>query len=573
MELAIDNVKEEVLNMLNEKYEKNTNLLEALLKLYFCIDENDKITPEEEMLLEKDYIDIIHEQGRKFEKDADINNLEIKKIVTAISYSKKRNIFSELPFEKDLRIFKNINTIYFLYTKETNESFNRISEEIQKKNIKSIGIEIIGNTIEESYKEIKELIHSGKISKSDTIFDTTLGMKTLSTAMYRISSERQIRAINWNEKQISKYTINGKVVGKSNGIINLYPTMTLNFMREPIKENLSIYTMINEAIEKMDYFNVSKFYKIIGRDDMSFFYNEIGKIFNLDKMLDYDSYTFYDELEEILKNIFNYGKPYEKETKNKLKEVICFLLFLVLYEDYEDFRRKEIEWFKFNDKIFNIKEKDFEKFEEKYFEFDKDKYYYYLMAKEYFSSGNRNRIYLDELITKINDEIKNEGEEEFETFDEVASYIYEDEDYNAFDFDFEKELKEETLKLTFGETFIKIPCIEAKNNFLEVRVNLKKNKIKYIPICKLLEIANNKRKLDSKEVEEILERKDEKLRKGAKKPSPISRTFNEVKSGIREINELIKSEMKRNNILEEDFILLNPQKGNYSIFISDKFQW
>ena len=134
-------------------------------------------------------------------------------------------------------------------------------------------------------------------------------------------------------------------------------------------------------------------------------------------------------------------------------------------------------------------------------------------------------------------------------------------------------MKEETLKLTFGETFIKIRCIEAKNNFLEVRVNLKKNKIKYIPICKLLEIANNKRKLDSKEVEEILERKDEKLRKGAKKPSPISRTFNEVKLGIKEINELIKSEMKRNNILEEDFILLNPQKGNYSIFISDKFQW
>ncbi len=180
---------------------------------------------------------------------------------------------------------------------------------------------------------------------------------------------------------------------------------------------------------------------------------------------------------------------------------------------------------------------------------------------------------LSDFITKINDEIKNEGEEEFETFDELASYIYEDEDYNAFDFDFEKELKEETLKLTFGETFIKIPCIEAKNNFLEVRVNLKKNKIKYIPICKLLEIANNKRKLDSKEVEEILERKDEKLRKGAKKPSPISRTFNEVKSGIREINELIKSEMKRNDILEEDFILLNSQKGNYSIFISDKFQW
>ena len=82
MQLTIDNVKEEILNMLDKKYKKDVDLLESLLKLYFCIDENDKITPEEEMLLEKDYIDIIHEQGKKFEKDADINNLEIKKIVT-----------------------------------------------------------------------------------------------------------------------------------------------------------------------------------------------------------------------------------------------------------------------------------------------------------------------------------------------------------------------------------------------------------------------------------------------------------------------------------------------------------
>lgn len=571
MELTLANIKEEILNMVDESYETNRELLDLILKLYFY--ENNKMTSEEKLLLERDYKNIIQEQGEKFAREADLDNFGITKIVSAVSYSEKKDIFSELPFEKDLRIFKNVKKIYFLYTKETIESFNKISEDMKGRNIKSFGIQIVGNTIEESYKEIKKLIYSGKISKLDTIFDTTLGMKTLSTAMYRISSERQIRAINWNEKQISKYAINGKVVGKSNGIINLYPTMTLNFMREPIKENLSIYAMINEAIEKMDYFNVSRLYKIIGRDDMAFFYSEIGKIFNLDKMLDYDSYTFYDELEEILKNIFNYGKPYEKETKNKLKKVICFFLFLVLYEDYENFTKREIQWFKFNDKIFNIKEKDFEKFEEKYFEFDKDKYYYYLMAKEYFSSGNRNRIYLDGLITKINDEIKNEGEEEFETFDEVASYIYEDEDYNDFDFDFEKELKEETLKLTFGETFIKIPCIEAKNNFLEVRVNLKKNKIKYIPICKLLEIANNKKTLDSKEVIEILERKDEKLRKGAKKPSPISRTFNEVKLKIREINELIKSEMKKNNISEEDFILLNPQKGNYSISISDIFQW
>ena len=570
MELTHTSIKKEVLNMVDESYETNRELLDLILKLYFH--ENNEMTSEEKLLLEKDYKNIIQEQGEKFAREADLDNFGITKLVSAVSYSQKKDIFSELPFEKDLRIFKNVKKIYFLYTKETIESFNKISEDMKGRNIKSFGMQIVGNTIEESYKEIKKLIYSGKISKLDTIFDTTLGMKTLSTAMYRISSERQIRAINWNEKQISRYVVNNGEIKKANGNTHLYPTMTLNFMKEPIKEHLSIYTMINEAIEKMDYHNVAKFYKITGRDDIAFFYNEISKIFDLDKMLDEDSYSFYDKLEEILKKIFNYERSYEKETQNKLKKVICFLLFLILYEDYEDFEKREIEWFKFNDKMFGIKEKDFEKFEEEYFEFDKDKYYYYLMAKEYFLSGKRNKIYLNEVVKKINDEIKANGmEEEFNNLDEITSYIYEDEE--VIDFDFEKELKEETLKLTFGETFIKIPCIEAKNNFLEINVNLKKNNIKHIPIFKLLEIANTERKLESKEVSDILKNRDRKLRKGSKNPSPISRTFNEVKLEIKKINELVKVEMKKNNLLEEDFILLNLQKANYSIFISDKFQW
>ena len=570
MEQTLDSIKKEVLNMIDESYETNRELLDLILELYFY--ENNEMTSEEKLLLERDYKNIIQEQGEKFAREADLDNFGITKIVSAVSYSQKKDIFSELPFEKDLRIFKNVKKIYFLYTKETIESFNKISEEMNGKNIKSIGIQIVGNTIEESYKEIKKLIYSGKISKLDTIFDTTLGMKTLSTAMYRISSERQIRAINWNEKQISRYVVSDIGIKKVNGNIHLYPTMTLNFMKEPIKEHLSIYTMINEAIEKMDYHNVAKFYKITGRDDMAFFYREISKIFDLDKMLDEDSYSFYDKLEEILKKIFNYERSYEKETQNKLKKVICFLLFLILYEDYEDFEKREIEWFKFNDKVFDIKEKDFKKFEEEYFEFDKDKYYYYLMAKEYFLSGKRNKVYLNEVVKKINDEIKADGmEEEFNNLDEITNYIYEDED--VIDFDFEKELKEETLKLTFGETFIKIPCLEAKNNFLEINVNLKANNIKYIPIYKLLEVANTERKLGSDEVRNILENRDRKLRKEAKNPSPISRIFNEVKSVIKEINKLIKEEMKKNNLLEEDFILLNSQKANYSIFISDKFQW
>ena len=243
MELTLDSIKKEVLDMVNESYETNIELLDLILKLYFY--ENNEMTPEEKLLLERDYKNIIQEQGEKFAREADLDNFGITKIVSAVSYSQKKDIFSELPFEKDLRIFKNVKKIYFLYTKETIESFNKISEEMNGKNIKSIGIQIVGNTIEESYKEIKKLIYSGKISKLDTIFDTTLGMKTLSTAMYRISSERQIRAINWNEKQISRYVVSDIGIKKVNGNIHLYLTMTLNFMKEPIKEHLSIYTMIN----------------------------------------------------------------------------------------------------------------------------------------------------------------------------------------------------------------------------------------------------------------------------------------------------------------------------------------
>ena len=159
-------------------------------------------------------------------------------------------------------------------------------------------------------------------------------------------------------------------------------------------------------------------------------------------MLDDDSDVFYEKLEKVLKNIFSYNKPYEKETQNKLKKVVSFLLFLILYEDYEDFEKREIEWFRFNDKVFGIKEKDFKKFEEEYFEFDKDKYYYYLMAKGYFLSGKRNKIYLNEVVKKKNDEIKADGmEEEFNNLDEITNYIYGDED--VIDFDFEKELKNE----------------------------------------------------------------------------------------------------------------------------------
>lgn len=116
MELTLDSIKKEVLNMVDESYETNRELLDLILKLYFY--ENNKMASEEKLLLERGYKNIIQEQGEKFAREADLDNFGITKIVSAVSYSEKKDIFSELPFEKDLRIFKNVKKYIFCILKK-----------------------------------------------------------------------------------------------------------------------------------------------------------------------------------------------------------------------------------------------------------------------------------------------------------------------------------------------------------------------------------------------------------------------------------------------------------------------
>lgn len=88
-------------------------------------------------------------------------------------------------------------------------------------------------------------------------------------------------------------------------------------------------------------------------------------------------------------------------------------------------------------------------------------------------------------------------------------------------------------------------------------------------IFRLLEVANTEKKLEAK----YFRKRRQKIKKGAKNTSLVSRIFNEVKLGIKEINKLIEKEMRNNSFPKKNFILFNSKKGNYEIFISDKFQW
>ena len=308
-------------------------------------------------IFEEDFKNHLSNEKKLLEEDG-VDTSEITKIVSAFSHSYSENsILEELPFEKDLRIFPNIKTLYLLYTDQTESKFLEYKEASKYRDkIKIEGI-LIENSIEMLYKEIVKLIQDGKISKNNTVLDTTLGFKEIGIVFYRISVEKQIKSINWRETMLPNYkpvddNKNEFIKGKGQG-----PRMSLvtklNLMKEPLEESNRIYRKINENILKVNCKAVSDLYEVVGIDDLRFFYEEIGKLFNFFKMLEYseDIENFYSDLNEALKKIFKY--KFLSENISRLREYIKYLLRIV-YRVKND----NINWIKFSKNIFGITENE-----------------------------------------------------------------------------------------------------------------------------------------------------------------------------------------------------------------------
>ena len=310
-------------------------------------------------IFEEDFKNHLSNEKRLLEEDG-VDTSEITKIVSAFSHSYSENsILEELPFEKDLRIFPNIKTLYLLYTDQTESKFLEYKEASKYRDkIKIEGI-LIENSIEMLYKEIVKLIQDGKISKNNTVLDTTLGFKEIGIVFYRISVEKQIKSINWRETMLPNYkpvddNKNEFIKGKGQG-----PRMSLvtklNLMKEPLEESNRIYRKINENILKVNCKAVSDLYEVVGIDDLRFFYEEIGKLFNFFKMLEYneDIENFYSDLNEALKKIFKY--KFLSENISRLREYVKYLL-RVIYRVKSDCI--DIKWLKFSNNIFGITENE-----------------------------------------------------------------------------------------------------------------------------------------------------------------------------------------------------------------------
>ena len=358
------------------RYDKRNN------QLGVKIDENDYNLK----AFEEDFIRHLSNEKRLLEEDG-IKTEKITKIVSAYSHSySEKSILEDLPFEKDLKIFTNIDTLYLLYTKQTKSKFLEYKEICKYKDKVKIEGLLIDTSIEMLYKEIVKLIQDGKISKNDTILDTTLGFKEIGIVFYRISVEKQIKSINWRETMLPNYKSiddSGNIFVKENGQGPRMSLVTrLNLMKEPLEESNRIYRKINENILKVNCKAVSDLYEVVGIDDLRFFYEEIGKVFNFFKMQEYceDTEKFYSDLNERLKKIFEY--KFLPENISRLREYVKYLLRIVYRVENDN-----INWIKFSKNIFGrteneiINDEDYE-IDDEEISIDGPDYFFYLLLKQ-----------------------------------------------------------------------------------------------------------------------------------------------------------------------------------------------
>lgn len=495
----------------------------------------------------KKFIDFYKIDVKEYQERFAEDRKNITKLITAISLT-KTDMFEKiekLPFLKTIDVFDKVNTIYFLYTKESDKKFQEIKKYYKNSNkIKIKGQLIDGEDISSMLKYLKGLVIDNKISKDDTLIDSSLGLKLTGIAMYKLAVEHGIKTVTWKDFQMPVYTKTDneyEIDDSKNG--KRVPLLAeLKFMEEPTDENIRIYQAINNEIEKFNFHAVANYYRNMKMKDYSFFYDELGDLINLTNILEINSENFYKSIANFLERIFTHNFS-EKIVVEKIRYIVLKLALLIDYKDIENpkfnFTNEEIEEEKDNLKKYKLNSKKMQ-----------EKLYYALILKYLFANSELSM--LNEKISKSifqiifkdkNIDLDLDSDEYIEKlfanerdFDEIAEYldfreILIEEEYNLVD------LKGHTLYLRkFGiET-------DLKNEINGVFKSNGNKCIPAIPIIKLLEEGNNTYDLRNLEGNEWTKPK-----------------FNQNKTKLKNevmvnLNNLVRKKLRDRNYEEKDFI-------------------
>lgn len=540
------------------------------------------------------YKKIIEENSREFsEKLKEINGkidgkyneiMEKAEIDTLISFLSLTplniaEVITECPILKSIRAIPSIKTVFAPYTDESEKLFAPLKDHLNKMGIKLIGERVDIDDIQDSYNSLLGFIKAEGLDGSNTIIDSTSGLRMFGMALYKVAVERGLNLITWRDYQLPLYEKDKEnLYIKSKNKNDRIPFLAkLVVIPEPKFENAKIHRALNEELRDFNLSGAKNYYNTLGITDLKKLCQELEKVFNLENILELNSENFYQSLDTTLKNILSIDLEEERNSET-IKMILLKLLPIVDYKKILDginsfnLRKEDID-----DYIITTSSKDKNLKEKIYYSFVLK----YLMAK--LENNNLDNFIVQNIIKKVSK--FNKTKEEFKSLEDIFNSLFVNKDLEIKDkledissifdnlvdegeplIELDKNilkllkynltidlLEKEREKVTQGDT--------KDSNYLFTTKSVTGNKIQYdskaIPLVRL--IKEDVDYLDNTTLKKIY---GEKNKKGELSNNTFSKNKTELKKIVKFINDAINEELEKAGKEKNDFIIITYEENN-----------
>ena len=540
------------------------------------------------------YKKIIEENSKEFfEKLKEINGkidgksneiMEKAEIDTLISFLSLTplniaEVITECPILKSIRAIPSIKTVFAPYTDESEKLFAPLKDYLNKMGIKLIGERVDIDDIQDSYNSLLGFIKAEGLDGSNTIIDSTSGLRMFGMALYKVAVERGLNLITWRDYQLPLYEKDKEnLYIKSKNKNDRIPFLAkLVVIPEPKFENAKIHRALNEELRDFNLSGAKNYYNTLGITDLKKLCQELEKVFNLENILELNSENFYQSLDTTLKNILSIDLEEERNSET-IKMILLKLLPIVDYKKILDginsfnLKKEDID-----DYIITASSKDKNLKEKIYYSFVLK----YLMAK--LENNNLDNFIVQSIIKKMSN--FNKTKEEFKSLEDIFNSLFVNKDLEIKDkledissifdnlvdegeplIELDKNilkllkynltidlLEKEREKVTQGDT--------KDSNYLFTTKSVTGNKIQYdskaIPLVRL--IKEDVDYLDNTTLKKIY---GEKNKKGELSNNTFSKNKTELKKIVKFINDAINEELEKAGKEKNDFIIITYEVNN-----------
>lgn len=540
------------------------------------------------------YKKIIEENSKEFsEKLKEINGkidgksneitekAEIDTLISFLSLTPLNiaEVITECPILKSIRAIPSIKTVFAPYTDESEKLFAPLKDHLNKMGIKLIGEHVDIDDIQDSYNSLLGFIKAEGLDGSNTIIDSTSGLRMFGMALYKVAVERGLNLITWRDYQLPLYEKDKEnLYIKSKNKNDRIPFLAkLVVIPEPKFENAKIHRALNEELRDFNLSGAKNYYNTLGITDLKKLCQELEKVFNLENILELNSENFYQSLDTTLKNILSIDLEEERNSET-IKMILLKLLPIVDYKKILDginsfnLKKEDID-----DYIITASSKDKNLKEKIYYSFVLK----YLMAK--LENNNLDNFIVQNIIKKVSK--FNKTKEEFKSLEDIFNLLFIDKDLEIKDkledissifdnlvdegeplIELDKNilkllkynltidlLEKEREKVTQGDT--------KDSNYLFTTKSVTGNKIQYdskaIPLVRL--IKEDVDYLDNTTLKKIY---GEKNKKGELSNNTFSKNKTELKKIVKFINDAINEELEKAGKEKNDFIIITYEVNN-----------